>query len=158
MRIIIFDYILGVSKKLSFIELSISRFISQPYRMPVQVLLLLRHAQGTPFVRHKICSYFQWEEQQQQQQQEDRQGRRPDLHGPLVRASLTCVSLIRASLIHVHTSWMHVPWIHASMTHVLWTHLRGSHGLSARRAQRTKSRRPEGPQTRSWGSESPLNF
>ena len=33
--------------------------------MPVQVLLLLRHAQGTPVVRHKICSYFQWEEQQQ---------------------------------------------------------------------------------------------
>ena len=31
-------------------------------------------------------------------------------------------------------------WIHAS-----WTHLCGSHGLSARRARRTKSRRPEGP-------------
>ena len=32
---------------------------------------------------------------------------------------------------------------------------RGSHGLSARRARRTKSRRPEGPQTRSWGPEGP---
>ena len=106
-------------------------------------------------VRNEICSYFQWEEQQQQQ---DRQGRRPDLHGPLVRTSLTCVSMIRAALIHVHTSWMHVPWIHASLTHVLWTHLRGSHGLSARRANRTKSRRLEGPQIRSWGPGGPLNF
>ena len=107
-------------------------------------------------VRNEICSHFQWEEQQQQQ--EDRQGRRPDLHGPLVRTSLTCVSMIRAALIHVHTSWMHVPWIHASLTHVLWTHLRGSHGLSARRANRTKSRRLEGPQIRSWGLEGPLNI
>ena len=41
-------------------------------------------------------------------------------------------------------------WIHAS-----WTHLHGSHGLSARRARRTKSRRPEGPQNRSWGPEGP---
>ena len=41
----------------------------------------------------------------------------------------------------------------ASYTHYAsWTHLRGSHGL------RPKSRRPEGPQTRSWGSEGPLNF
>ena len=38
------------------------------------------------------------------------------------------------------------------------TSLRGSHGLSARRARRTKSSRPEGPQTRSWGPEGPLNF
>ena len=33
--------------------------------------------------------------------------------------------------------------------------LHGSHGLSARRARMTKSRRPEGPQTRSWGLEGP---
>merc|ERR1711978_424800 len=33
--------------------------------------------------------------------------------------------------------------------------LHGSHGLSARRARRTKSKRPEGPQTRSWGPEGP---
>ena len=31
----------------------------------------------------------------------------------------------------------------------------GSHGLSARRAQWTKLRRPKGPQTRGWGSEGP---
>ena len=36
------------------------------------------------------------------------------------------------------------------------TSLRGSHGLSARRAQRTKSSRPEGPPTRSWGPDGPL--
>ena len=41
-------------------------------------------------------------------------------------------------------------WIHAS-----WTHLRGSHGLSARRAWRPKSRGPEGLQTRSLGPEGP---
>ena len=35
------------------------------------------------------------------------------------------------------------------------TSLRGSHGLSGRRARRTKSSRPEGPQTRSWGPEGP---
>ena len=34
--------------------------------------------------------------------------------------------------------------------------VRGSHGLSAQRARRTKPRRPEGPQTRSWGPEGPL--
>ena len=33
--------------------------------------------------------------------------------------------------------------------------MRGSHGLSARRAPRTKSSRPEGPQTRSWDPEGP---
>ena len=33
--------------------------------------------------------------------------------------------------------------------------LRGSHGLSARMAQRIKSRVPEGPPTRSWGPEGP---
>ena len=33
--------------------------------------------------------------------------------------------------------------------------MHGSHGLSGRRARRTKSRRPEGPQTRSWGPEAP---
>ena len=33
---------------------------------------------------------------------------------------------------------------------------RGSHGLSARRAQRTKSSRPKGPPTRCWGPEGPL--
>ena len=32
---------------------------------------------------------------------------------------------------------------------------RGLHGLSAQRARRTKSRRPEGLQTRSWGPEGP---
>ena len=32
----------------------------------------------------------------------------------------------------------------------------GWHGLSARRARRTKSRWPEGPPTRSWGPEGPL--
>ena len=31
------------------------------------------------------------------------------------------------------------------------TMLSSSHGLSAQRARRTKSSRPEGPQTRSWG-------
>ena len=35
------------------------------------------------------------------------------------------------------------------------TTVRGSHGLSARRARRTKSKRPEGPKTRSWGPEGP---
>ena len=75
-----------------------------------------------PFVRNKIWSYFQWEEQQQQQQEGT------------------------VGTILLDASWIHVSWRHAS-----WTHLRGSHGLSARRAQRTKSSRPEGPQARSWG-------
>ena len=44
---------------------------------------------------------------------------------------------------------------HHTYAHASWTHLRGSHGLSARRS---KSRRPERPQTRSWGPEGPLNF
>ena len=35
------------------------------------------------------------------------------------------------------------------------TMLSSSHGLSARRARRTKSSRPEGPQTGSWGPEGP---
>ena len=51
---------------------------------------------------------------------------------------------------HMHQDQGSYVWIHAS-----WTHLRGSHGLSARRARRTKSRRPEGPHTRSWGPEGP---
>ena len=38
----------------------------------------------------------------------------------------------------------------------LTTSLCGSHGLSARRARRTKSSWPEGPPTRSWGPEGPL--
>ena len=49
------------------------------------------------------------------------------------------------------TIWLDASWIHVSWRHASWTHLRGSHGLSARRAQRTKSSRPEGPQARSWG-------
>ena len=36
------------------------------------------------------------------------------------------------------------------------TSLCGSHGLSARRARRTKSSWPEGPPIRSWGPEGPL--
>ena len=38
---------------------------------------------------------------------------------------------------------------------VFLTTVRRSHGLSARRARRTKSSRPEGPLTRSWGPEGP---
>ena len=38
---------------------------------------------------------------------------------------------------------------------VFLTTARRSHGLSARRARRTKSSRPEGPLTRSWGPEGP---
>ena len=65
----------------------------------------------------------------------------------------TCIKIKAHRCMH-HT-YMHQDqgsyvWIHAS-----WTHLRGSHGLSARRARRTKSRRPEGPHTRSWGPEGP---
>ena len=37
----------------------------------------------------------------------------------------------------------------------LTTSLRGSHGLSARRVQRTESSRPEGPPIRSWDLEGP---
>ena len=88
------------------------------------------------------------------------------IHASWIRASWICASWIHASWIHapwihvswVHTSWIHVSWIHVSWIHASWTHLHGSHGLSARRAVRTKSRRPEGPQTRSWGPEGPLNF
>ena len=39
----------------------------------------------------------------------------------------------------------------------LTTSLRGSHGLSARRPQRTKPSRPEGAPTRSWGPVCPYN-
>ena len=60
-------------------------------------------------------------------------------------------------------------YLHASCYQICWffgkvpregggefsIHLRGSHGLSTRRAQRTKSSRPEGPQTKSWGPEDP---
>ena len=54
---------------------------------------------------------------------------------------------------HMHRGHMHHGCMHhqqsESQIHALWTpswtHLRGSHGLSARRARRTKSSRPEGP-------------
>ena len=59
---------------------------------------------------------------------------------------------------HLHHGYMHHGYVHhgymhhqqsESRIHALWTpswtHLRGSHGLSARRARRTKSSRPEGP-------------
>ena len=42
-----------------------------------------------------------------------------------------------------------------TLTLTLTTSLRGSHGLSVRRARRTKYSRPEGPPTRSWGQEGP---
>ena len=78
------------------------------------------------------------------------------IHASCIHASCIHASWIQAPWIHV--SWVHISWIHASWTHASWTHLRRSHCLSARRARRTKSRRPEGPQTRSWGPEGPLNF
>ena len=68
----------------------------------------------------------------------------------------TCIKIKAHRCMHhtyIHQDQGSYVWIHAS-----WTHLRGSHGLSARRVRRTKSRRPEGPQTRSWGPEGPLNF
>ena len=55
-----------------------------------------------------------------------------------IRASWTHASWIHASCIHA--SWIHTSWIYASC----WSTLRGSHGLSARRAWRTKLRMPEG--------------
>ena len=55
--------------------------------------------------------------------------------------SFVCLSPFLTCIVHsyIHTCTM----------------LSSSHGLTARRAQRTKSSRPEGPHTRSWG---PLNF
>ena len=57
--------------------------------------------------------------------------------------------------IYMHHGYMHHGYMHhqqsESRIYALWTpswtQLRGSHGLSARRARRTKSSRPEGPQT-----------
>ena len=45
---------------------------------------------------------------------------------------------------------------HQPTNHCNALQLRGSHGVSARRARRTKSSRPKGPPARSWGPLGPL--
>ena len=69
-------------------------------------------------------------------------------------------SLFLFIILLLETPCPFVRWFvgHVFYPHLTRTSLRGSHGLSARRARRTKSSRPEGPQTRSWGPEGPLNF
>ena len=57
---------------------------------------------------------------------------------------------------YIHHGYMYHGYMHHGHMHdASWTHLCGSHGLSARRARRTKSSRPEGPQTRSYGPTGP---
>ena len=46
-------------------------------------------------------------------------------------------------------------WIMMMCVTPRYSVMRGSHSLGTRRAQRMKSRRPQGPPTRSWGAEGP---
>ena len=63
---------------------------------------------------------------------------------PLLRCFF-CITILSSS----STRLTHYPII---------ARLRGSHCLSTRRVRRTKSSRPKGPPTRSWGPMSPLTF
>ena len=114
-----------------------------------------------PFVRHKIWSYFQWEEQQQQQlfwADTAHLTWSSHVHNPVGYMHHIMDTCLMYTCI-MHPGIIHTCIHQGSCIRVTWTHLHGSHGLSARRAQRTKSRRPEGPQTRSLGGpEGHLNF
>ena len=61
-------------------------------------------------------------------------------------------------LLETPCSSVRIPQFLPHLTRTLTPSLRGSHGLSARRARRTKSSPPEGQPNISWGPESPPNF
>ena len=86
-------------------------------------------------------------------------------HGHMHRGYMYCGCMYCGYMHHghMHRGYMHHGYMHhgynlwiqqsESRIHASWTHLHGSHSLSARRARRTKSSRPEGPKANPKGHQ-----
>ena len=116
-------------------------------------LLLLLQLKVCPSVRDKICSYFQWEKQQEHEYREVfihawYHHRTCIIHTCISHTCImpTCIMnmcILDTCIIDICIldKTMKLRWKRR-----LWSPLRGSHGLSARKARRTKSRGPKGHQ------------
>ena len=86
-------------------------------------------------------------------------------HGHMHRGYMCCGCMYCGNMHHghMHRGYMHHGYMHhgynlwiqqsESRIHASWTHLHGSHSLSARRARRTNSSRPEGPKANPKGHQ-----